>query len=173
MLFADVAGYSRIPEWRLPAFLTAYGDFLRAVFGSAVGRAAVYANTWGDGLYVVFDTVAEAASFAVELVEPSRGPVPDWVAFGLGPTNPMRVGLHTGPVFELKDLFQGRSEFAGQHVNRAARIEPVTVRGCAYASEPFAALLTMQASGRFTVETVGVHSLPKDYDRCALYRVQR
>jgi tetratricopeptide (TPR) repeat protein len=173
MLFADVAGYSAIPEWQLPAFLTAYGQRLRELFGSAVGKAAVYANTWGDGLYVVFDRAADAAAFALELVEPTSGRSPDWSAFGLGPTNPMRVGLHTGPVFELRDLFQGRSEFAGQHVNRAARIEPVTVRGCAYASEPFAAMLTMHTPGRFAVETVGVHSLAKNYDRCPLYRIQR
>lgn len=173
MLFADLAGYSKISEWDLLEFLPVYGAYLRALFGSPVGRAAVYANTWGDAIYAVFDTAADAAAFATELVEPELGPVPDWSAFGLGPTNPMRVGLHTGPVFELTDLFQTRSGFAGQHVNRAARIEPVTVRGCAYASEPFAALLAMQAGARFSVEPVGVHSLAKDYDRCPLYRVQR
>ena len=172
MLFADVEGYSTIPEWRLPEFLTAYGEFLRTLFASAVGQQAKYANTWGDGLYAVFDDTAEAAAFAVELIEPAGG-APDWAKFGLGPTNPVRVGLHTGPVFELRDLFQRRSGFAGQHVNRAARIEPITVRGCAYATEPFAALLAMHAGRRFTVATVGVHSLHKRYDRCPLYRVQR
>ena len=172
MLFADVEGYSSIPEWELPEFLTAYSEFLRGLFETAAGKLAKYANTWGDGLYVVFDDTADAAAFAVELIEPA-GRAPDWAAFGLGPTNPVRVGLHTGPVFELRDLFQHRSGFAGQHVNRAARIEPITVRGCAYATEPFAALLAMGAGGRFNVATVGVHSLHKKYDRCPLYRVQR
>jgi hypothetical protein len=70
---------------------------------------------------------------------------------------PFRVGLHAGPVFEISDLFQGRSESADQHVNRAARIEPVTVRGCAYASEQLAALLMMESPGSFVIEGVGVH----------------
>lgn len=173
MLFADVAGYSGIPEWQLTHFLTEYAGFLKAVFGSAAGTPAVYANTWGDGLYVVFDRVADAAAFAVELVDPVCGLPPAWARYGLGQTCPFRVGLHAGPVFELPDVFQGRPGYAGRHVNRAARIEPVTVRGCAYASEPFAALLTMQAGDRFAAEAVGVHSLAKEYDRCPLYRVTR
>jgi tetratricopeptide (TPR) repeat protein len=174
VLFADVAGYSGIKEWQLPAFWAAYGRFLRTLFESGPGAAAVYANTWGDGIYAVFDRAEGAASFAVELTEPSPGlPVPDWGAFGLGPASPLRVALHAGPVFEVRDVFQPRSGFTGQHVNRGARIEPITVPGCAYASEPFAALLVRESGGRFAVETVGTHSLAKDYDRCPLYRVHR
>jgi class 3 adenylate cyclase/tetratricopeptide (TPR) repeat protein len=173
MVFADVAGFSGIPEWELPAFLGAYGDYLRKLFASPVGKNATYANTWGDGLYVVFDNAVSAAEFAVELIEPRQMPALDWASFGLGEAVPIRVGLHTGPVFELPDLFQGRPGYWGQHVNRAARIEPVTVRGCAYTSETFAALLTVEANDRFVIESVGVHSLAKEYDRCRLYRVER
>ncbi len=172
MLFADVAGFSKIPERQLPDLLTSYGDYLRTLFASEIGKPAIYANTWGDGLYVVFDKVADAGRFAGELVEPSFVQPPQWSRFGLGEITPFRVGLHAGPVFELENLFQGRSEFAGQHVNRAARIEPVTLLGCAYASEPFAALLMMEADDKFVIETVGVHSLAKKYDRCPLYRLQ-
>jgi hypothetical protein len=70
-------------------------------------------------------------------------------------------------------MFQGRSAFSGQHVSRAARIEPATMRGCAYASEPFSALLTMEGDGQFHIENVGLHSLAKNYDRCQLYRIAR
>jgi class 3 adenylate cyclase len=173
MLFADVAGFSGIDESKLPTFLAAYGDYLRDLFASPIGQKAIYANTWGDGLYIVFDRAADAADFAVELVDPMIGHPPPWAFFHLGSTTPFRVGLHAGPVFEIPDLFQGRSEFGGQHVNRAARIEPVTVRGCAYASEPMAALLMTEAPDRFVIEAVGVHSLAKNYDRCPLYRVSR
>ncbi len=173
MLFADVANFSKIKEWQLSEFLTSYSDYLRGLFASPAGKKAVYANTWGDGLYVVFDKVADAADFASELVEPTVTTPPQWALFGLGSLTPFRIGLHAGPVFELTNMFQGRSEYAGQHVNRAARIEPVTLRGCAYASEPFAALLMMEAGHRFVIESVGVHSLAKDYDRCPLYRLQR
>ncbi len=173
MLFADVAGFSRIPDTKLPDFLVAHGDYLRELFASPVGQTALYANTWGDGLYVVFDRAADAANFAIELIDPTLGRPPDWPRFDLGATAPFRVGMHAGPVFEIAELFHGRSEFSGQHVTRAARIEPVTVRGCAYASEQMAALLTIELPDRFVVEAVGVHSLAKDYDRCPLYRVSR
>ena len=173
MLFADVAGFSKIKEWQQFKYRTSYANYLRELFASPFGKTAIYANTWGDALHVVFDSVADAASFACELLEPTVTRPPDWQAFGLGKITPFRVGLHTGPVFELIDLFQHRSEFAGQNVNRAARIEPATLRGCAYASEPFAALLMMQAGKDFLIEGVGEHSLAKDYDRCPLYRIQR
>jgi len=174
MLFADMAGYSAIPEWGLSAFLASYRDYLHTLFNSPGELpGAIYANTWGDALHVVFDHVADAARFATQLVEPNIGKQPDWPDFGMGEASPFRVGLHVGPVFELKDLFQGRSEFTGQHVNRAARIEPVTLRGCVYASESFAALLVLEADKEFVVEGVGVMSLAKKYDRCALYRLQR
>jgi class 3 adenylate cyclase len=114
-----------------------------------------------------------AADFAVELIEPRQIPPLDWASFGLGETIPIRVGLHTGPVFELRDLFQSRPGYGGQHVNRAARIEPVAVRGCVYASETFAALLTVEARDRFVIESVGIQSLAKEYDRCRLYRIER
>ncbi len=171
LLFADVAGFSRIPEFQLAEFLEEYGRFLRELFASPIGTAATYANTWGDGIYAVFDHVSDAAAFALELLESSITTAPDWSKYGLGDSSPFRVGLHAGPVFELPDMFQGRSGFSGQHVSRAARIEPATMRGCAYASEPFAALLKMEDDRRFHIENVGEHSLAKNYDRCQLYRI--
>jgi class 3 adenylate cyclase len=174
MLFADVAGYSSVIEEKLSDFLLQYGRFLKELFESPIGKTALYANTWGDGLYVVFDDVLKAAEFSLELVDPIRVAQPRWSDFGLGDSNPFRVGLHAGPTFELPDIFQGRSCFAGQHVNRAARIEPVTMKGCVYASEPLAASLIMAAPGRFQVDHVGVHALAKKYDdRCDLFHIGR
>lgn len=173
ILFADVAGFSRIPEWQLADFLDEYGRYLHSLFAHPIGKAAIYANTWGDGIYAVFETAVDAANFALELVEPQVGQQPKWSQYDLGESAPFRVGLHCGPVFELPELFQGRPGFGGQHVNRAARIEPATVQGCAYASEPFAAVLTMDGVTRFHIESVGRYTLAKDYDRCTLYRIAR
>ena len=49
----------------------------------------------------------------------------------------MRIGLHAGPVFEGIDAITGRPNFFGSRVNRAARIEPVTLPGHIYASQQF------------------------------------
>ncbi|MFN9960949.1 MAG: adenylate/guanylate cyclase domain-containing protein, partial [bacterium] len=132
MLFADVAGYSSIKEATLADFLVCYGDYLHQLFNSPVGQNVLYANTWGDGLYVVFNDVRHAAEFGLELVEPTMVHPPRWSDYGLS-NNPFRVGMHRGPVFELPDIFQGRACYSGQHVTRAARIEPVTLPGCVYA----------------------------------------
>jgi class 3 adenylate cyclase len=173
LLFADLAGFSRIPEWQLAEFLEDYGRFLHELFVSPIGGAATYVNTWGDAIYAVFDNVTDTAAFALELIEPTVATAPDWSKHEMGESSPFRVGVHSGPVFELQDTFQGRSAFSGQHVSRAARIEPATMRGCVYASEPFAALLTMEGNQHFHIESAGVHRLAKDYDRCQLYRVER
>ncbi len=171
VLFADVAGFSRIEEAFYPRFLAAYEALLADVHASEAGAKVEYANTWGDGLYAVFARADGAAAFALELMD--RAAAHDWAGLGLGPGVPLRAAQHVGPVFAVADPFQGRPGYTGQHVNRAARIEPVTVPGCVYASEAFAAHLVMTAAAAFGCETVGVQTLPKGYDRCPLYHVTR
>jgi class 3 adenylate cyclase len=172
MLFADVAGFSQIPERKLPGFLSQYFAFLKRMFQDRAGKRAIFGNTWGDGLYAVFDTVVDAAEFALTLLDKAAAGKVKWVGTGPGEV-PLRIALHVGPVFELVDLFQGRPAYSGQHVNRTARIEPVTLPGCVYASEQFAALLTMHAPKRYACEFVGVQTLPKGYDRCPLHHITR
>src|SRR5205823_2473751 len=128
-------------------------------------------NTWGDGFFAVFDAVADCAAFALELID-RVGKALDWQAMGFLDANPLRVGLHAGPVFELAhDPVLERRNFFGQHVNRTARIEPVTMPGCAFASEQFASLLTVEAPDAYRCDLIGVAKLPKKAGSHALYRV--
>jgi class 3 adenylate cyclase len=83
----------------------------------------------------------------------------------------VRIGLHTGPVFEAHDAIIGRNNYFGSHVSRAARIEPVTAPGCAFVSEQFAAALAMTPGHDFVCEYLGMQPLAKDYDICPLYRL--
>jgi pilus assembly protein FimV len=91
----------------------------------------------------------------------------------LPPDTALRLGLHAGPVYPHLDKIIERRNFFGSHVNRAARIEPVTTPGCAFASEQFAAALAVEPGHDFVCEYVGVEHLAKDYDRCPLYRLGR
>ena len=70
-------------------------------------------------------------------------------------------------------LSDGRIAESVELIGRAARIEPVTVPGCAFTSEQFAACLTVEAPNEFVCEYLGDHDLAKDYDRCPLYRLMR
>ena len=170
MLFADVKDFSRLREADSPRFFL---RFLEAVHGvlTALPDPPILSNTWGDGLYLVFDEPTHCAEAALRLLE--RAERIDWQELGFGTTSPVRVGLHAGPVFSGDDPILGKTNYFGSHVTRAARIEPVTMPGCAYVSEQFAALLALAPGREYVCEYVGIEKLNKDYDLCPLYRLTR
>ncbi len=175
MLFADIKGFSKLPEAHFPPFFASFLREVRDVL-KASPAAPVFTNTWGDALFAVFDDVPAAGDFALRLLERVR---PErWGLPPLGP-NPkseplaLRVGLHTGPVFRYRSPILDREDFFGSHVNRAARIEPVTTPGCAFASEQFAAALAVRSDHDLVCEFVGIEDLAKGFDRCPLYRLLR
>jgi class 3 adenylate cyclase len=181
MLFADVAGFSRMTDGFAPEF---FERFTRIVADAlrAAGEELRVMNTWGDGVFAVFGRdadetagggVAAAAGAALRLLDAFGAHAADWARMKFPDPNPLRVGLHAGPVFELTpDPVLGRTNYFGQHVNRTARIEPITLPGSAYASEQFAALLTVAAPDGFACEFVGVEPLAKGYATAPLYQVR-
>jgi class 3 adenylate cyclase/tetratricopeptide (TPR) repeat protein len=172
MLFADVKNYSRLTDRDAPAFFVQFlGEVGRVI--QAGHRYPAMCNTWGDGLFLVFNHVLDGADFALRLLD-CIGEM-DFARIGLPPDTTVRVGLHAGPVFPHWDQLIGRLNFFGTHVNRAARIEPKTPPGCVYASEQFAALLAVEPNHDFACEYVGVYQLGKEHDRfaCPLYRLAR
>ena len=172
MLFADVAGFSGLPEPHLPAFFI---KFLALVEEELKTTPTLFQNTWGDGLYLVFDDVVSCARCAWRLLQ--RLEHFDFAALGLKLNEDkqpgVRIGLHTGPVFEGHDAIIGRNNYFGSHVSRAARIEPVTAPGCAFVSEQFAAALAVSPNHGFECEYIGLQPLAKAYDVCPLYRLTR
>jgi class 3 adenylate cyclase len=130
-----------------------------------------FVNTWGDGLYVVFEGVVAGADFALRLVD--RVKTVDWSGLGMPADTTVRIGIHAGPVYQRMDPIIGRENVFGSQVNRAARIEPVTTPGCAFASEQFSAALAAEPGHPFTSEYVGIEELAKGYDRCPLYLLGR
>jgi class 3 adenylate cyclase len=170
MLFADVAGFCGLPEPHLPEFFIA---FLEIVAKQLRAARALFQNTWGDGLYVVFSDVVACADFALRLLE--RLERLDFRSFGFklceGKEPGVRIGLHVGPVFKGHDAIIGRDNYFGSHVSRAARIEPVTAPGCAFVSEQFAAALAVAPGHDFVCEYLGPQPLAKSYDVCPLYRL--
>src|SRR6202011_3795386 len=66
VLFADAVGYGKLTEEQVPRFVE---HFLGAVAGLVArsGRVPVGRNTWGDGLYFVFEQVRDAGLFALDL----------------------------------------------------------------------------------------------------------
>lgn len=131
----------------------------------------LFRNTWGDGLFLVFDRVTDCADFAMRLLH--RIERMDFRRLGLPEDTTVRMGIHAGPVYPYEDKIINQTNFFGSHVNRPARIEPVTTPGCAFATEQFAALLAAESGHDFICEYVGVEELAKGYDRVPLYRLGR
>lgn len=170
MLFADVKNFSQLSEEQAPAFFVAFLNSVAQIIRTSE-RPPVFSNTWGDGLFLVFERVVDCADFALRLL--ARVEAIDWEKIGLPPDTAVRIGLHTGPVYPRMDRIIGRLNFFGSHVNRTARIEPVTTPGCAFASDQFAASLAVEPGHPFICEYVGVEQLAKGYASCALYRLLR
>lgn len=170
LVFADFAGYSRVQDINAARF---QGEFwaiaARAIAAGAV--APVFANTWGDGLFVVFDDAPAGAALALGLSEGMQAA--DWIALGLPETSQIRICLHAGPVFCAFDPVIGRDNYFGASVTRAARIEPITPPGTVFASEAFAATLAASGDADYVSEYVGRVGLAKGYGESRVYRLSR
>jgi class 3 adenylate cyclase len=170
LVFADFAGYSRVQDINAARF---QGEFwaiaARQITASAV--KPVFANTWGDGLFVVFDDASDGAAFALGLSEDMQAA--DWVALGLPATSQIRICLHAGPVFRAFDPVIGRDNYFGATVTRAARIEPITPPGQVYTSSAFAAVAAATGVDDLGFSYIGRIPLAKHYGSLALYHVQR
>jgi len=152
MLFADVRGFGALGDSMVPVFmdtvLTPLADRLKAF-----GHKVKFLNTWGDGLFVVFSSVEEAAEAAIEMQNCFHAC--DLTAAGLPDFLALRIGGHYGPVHEKTDPFLGGVGYFGHEVSYAARIEPLTVPGSIYVSEAFACALAVNASQKYRSESVG------------------
>jgi class 3 adenylate cyclase/tetratricopeptide (TPR) repeat protein len=176
MLFADIVGYTKMPEAKIPKFVA---HFMRSVSRliDESADAPIYANTWGDAVCFVFDRVDQAGRFALSLRDHVL--TMDWGQRGLvweraGKQSPLsiRIGLHAGPVYVIFDPVTRQSNFIGAHVSRAARIEAVTEPGHVFASEDFAALAAAEIAQGFTCEFIGTVQLAKRYGMSRLYDIR-
>jgi class 3 adenylate cyclase len=123
----------------------------------------------GDGFYLTFECARAAGRFALALSDAIAST--KWALRGLPPSLVMRIGLHAGVVHRLFDAVSRRLVFVGTHINRAARIEPVTPPGQVWASQEFAALAALERVTDFTCGYVGPIELAKDYGVFPMYRL--
>ena len=169
LLFADVAGFSKLTEDQIPAFVERYlGEVGRTV--AAFPDPPILANTWGDGLYFVFAGVHHAGAFALRLSDALRRV--DWTIYGLPETLAIRIAVHAGPAYAVTDPVTGRPNYLGAHVSFAARIEPITPAGVVYGSGAFAALAKSHGVDGFSCLYVGPTPLAKGFGTTPMYVLQ-
>jgi class 3 adenylate cyclase len=166
LLFADVAGFSKLTEEQIPPFVRQYMGKVAEVL-AASEQQPLLSNTWGDGLYFVFAGVRETGRFALRLSETLHAV--DWTVYGLPATLSLRVAVHAGPAYSCIDPVTGRRNYLGAHVALAARIEPITPPGAVYGSGAFAALAKSHQVDDFVCTYVGQTPLAKSYGTLPMY----
>jgi class 3 adenylate cyclase len=168
LIFADVAGFSKLTDEELPRF----NDVVLRALGQVLTRYESdidYRNTWGDALYAVVREPDPAAACAMALQQTMKGirltrhKLPDHLA--------LRLGAHIGPVFPTQDPLIGGDAFMGSHVSRTARIEPVTPPGAVYVTDAFAAALALVQS-EYRCDYVGHMPAAKGYGHLRMYRLR-
>ena len=169
ILFSDIVGYSKINDEQTPYFMY---ELLQEI-GTRLKRdlkQPEILNTWGDAIFAVFSDPKDAADMAFMM----RDLILDtnWQEKNLPEDMNIRIALHAGPVFLGKDPITGNLNAFGSHINRTARIEPITIPGCIYSSEQFASLLVTQSTD-FYFEYVGMVELYKNFGCQDLYHITR
>ncbi len=168
IIFGDVRGFSKLNETQQLAFL----DNVIGDFGKALKRfdAREYAETAGDGIFVVFSDILQAAECCFAL----RAALPKAAAKGgLPPDLGIRLSAHVGPLYRRFDRVIRRYKFCGMEVIRTARIEPVTPVGEIYVTEQFAAALAGIAADDYVCEYAGLQPMAKNFGHCRMYALRR
>jgi hypothetical protein len=164
-LFADAVGYSTLSAAETRRYWThllpeAVGAALRNHAGDLLLR-----KTWGDAVHAVFRTAAAAARAALEMTA-ATARLADELA--LGRRLAFRVAVHFGTADCGMDPVEGATSYFGPQLSFAARIVPVAPPGSVFATEAFAAQLSLEGAADLVCDYVGTTSLAKDYGRVRL-----
>jgi class 3 adenylate cyclase len=170
ILFTDFAGFSTLAETALPAFWDGVMRRVAEVLDAHQGEVACR-NSWGDALYAVMPDAPAAATIALDLQDALA--TYDYATLGLDGEGGMRIGVHYGPAYRTIDHITDRITYYGTEVSKAARIEPVTPPGAVFVTEPFAAILALEAGDAFACRYVGRIPLAKKYGDYPMYRLTR
>jgi len=170
MLFVDVKGFGALGDEQIPAFLdTVMGQMARVV--EALASPPVHSETWGDGLFLVFEQPADAAEAALALLEAHRAL--DLRAAGLPRGLDVRIGGHYGPVHLRTNPVTKAPAVIGAHVVVAARIEPDVAPGSACVSEALAGALATFHGDRFRCGYVGRTTGRKGFSATPIFNLAR
>jgi Adenylate and Guanylate cyclase catalytic domain len=170
MLFADVQGFGALRDDQIPAFMAGVMGRLAEVV-EALAAPPIHIETWGDGLFLVFDQPIDAALAALGLLEAYRDV--DLGALGLPRSLGLRIGGHYGPVHLGTNPLTKAPAVVGAHVVVAARIEPDAAPGSAYVSEALAGALATFHGDRVRCGYVGRTQGRKGFVATPIFNLSR
>jgi class 3 adenylate cyclase/tetratricopeptide (TPR) repeat protein len=181
LLFADVARFSKLREEQILPFVTHFLGLIRDEIDTLERRMRnprrrttrspiLKKNTWGDGLYIAFNSVRTAGIFALNLC--TKVAEASWSRLKLPHDLNIRIGLHAGPVVACHDPVTALQNYMGTHVSHAARIEPIVPDGEVYVSREFAALAEAEGVTEFSCHYAGQAEYAKKYGIFPIYRLE-
>ena len=174
MLFTDLKGYGKLPDRALPEIVTQIFEPMAAKC-RALNIPPLQMKSWGDGLFLVFDTVMAAAEGALELMICFEACAARFSALH-GADISLRIGVHFGPVWERPDPFTQAVNLYGRHVTTAARLEALAIPGTICVSENFAAMLAMTSEAEragIICDYVGRTKSDKEETLFSLYNLRK
>ena len=174
MLFTDLKGYGQLPDRTLPDIVADIFEPM-AKTCQALKVPPLDVKTWGDGLFLVFETPLDAAHAAFEIRDVFKESItsqPSMKRKDLA----LRIGVHFGPVWERLDPFTQKPNLYGRHVTTAARLEALALPGSICVSENFAAVMAMMPKSdtqAFRCDYVGRASSAKEDTEFSLYSLRK
>lgn len=170
ILFADIVGFSKMNEEQTPYFMY---ELLHTISENIykLEKQPEVINTWGDAIFAVYESASDMMNFAFVVNQIILNT--DWLLKKLPENTSIRIALHTGPIYLGIDPITRKPNAYGSHINRTARMEPVTLPGYIYASEQFAATLIVETGEEYDFNYVGIIELPKNFGKQEIYSIQR
>lgn len=170
MLFADVRGFGALRDDQIPAFIeTVMGRMAKAI--ESLAAPPTHVETWGDGLFLVFDQPIDAALAALALLEAHK--TMDLRALGLPKSLDLRIAGHYGPVHLRTHPMTQAPAVVGAHVVVAARLEPDVAPGSAGVSEALAGALATFHGDAVTCGYVGRTQGQKGFPATPIFSLTR
>ncbi len=168
VVFADGVGFSRLREREVPGFARHYlGCAMQALQTHEI--VPLVKNTWGDGLYLVFESVREAGLFAIDFRD--RIVATEWGQLGFSCALNVRIAVHAGPLYRIYDPLIGQWSYTGSHVTRTARLEPSADPGKVFATLAFVALAAAERVIDFTCRAEGRRQLVKNAGELTVFEL--
>lgn len=153
LLFTDLEGSSELSEKHGRAFEPARAEHYRLLREILARTNGFEAETAGDSLFAVFERVADAVQFAVEVQRAFA--VHAWPP-EIGPVR-IRIGMHTGEPFT--GIENGRPFYRGAATNRAARVQAAGHGGQVLLTQAAFDIVRGIAPGEVTFLSLGAHRL--------------
>jgi class 3 adenylate cyclase len=169
LLFADVKGFSKLPERNMDVFVRSFlGAQAEAIrdFGSDIDFRA----TAGDGIFLVFRTPLLAAKCGLAMQQ--RACEFDRRRFGIEADLQLRIAIHYGPVHPVHDPILDAPSFAGREIIRAARMEPITPPGEIFVTEQLASALFLAGAANYRCDYVGILPSAKSFGSFRMYSIK-